>query len=154
MNHSRIAPLALVAATIAVVGCGSSSGSTTSLTSAQLRAKANPICIQANAALQPVYKITNFTAIPPAATKAAGEIRQASSELAGLKPPTSMEKDWKVVVSSYHTVATDINELGEHAKLTTKPDVAVIAKLASAQNLRTATAFKLGFNPGDGCRVY
>jgi hypothetical protein len=154
MNHSRIAPLALVAATIAVAGCGSSSGSTASLTSAQLIARANPICVQANAALQPVYKITKFPDIPPAAAKAAGEIRQDSNELTGLKPPTLMEKDWKVMVGSYQTVATDINELGEHAKLTTKPDVAVIAKLANAQNLRTAAAFRLGFNPGDGCRVY
>ncbi len=154
MNYSRIAPLALVAATLAVAGCGSSSGSTTSLTSAQLIAKANPICAQANAALQPVYKITKFPDIPPAAAKAASEIRQASSELASLKPPAAMEKDWKVVVSSYQTLATVIAELGEHAKLTTKPDVPVIAKLANDQNLRTATAFRLGFNVNGGCRRF
>ncbi|HTA96909.1 MAG TPA: hypothetical protein VK730_04635 [Solirubrobacteraceae bacterium] len=142
MKHTRIAPLVLGAATLMASGCGSS-GSQSSAPG-QVIVKANPICLHATEALAGLYKVSNFKDIPPAAAKTASEFRNASTELANLKPPASMTSDWKVIVDGYQTMATDIAELGEHAKVTTKPDVPVLAQLINAQHAIAVVASKRG----------
>lgn len=148
MKHTRIAPLILAAATLTASGCGSSAESQSLGT---LIAKADPICLHAIKTLPTLYNTSNFHEIPSVAATTAGAFKQASNELADLKPPASMASDWKVIVDGYQTMAGDIAELGEHAKRTTKPDVPVLGQLTNEQHAVAVVAFKRGVK---GCAIH
>jgi hypothetical protein len=100
------------------------------------------------ATLSSLYGVANFKDIPPAAMKTTSEFRNASTELANLKPPASLASDWRVIVDGYRTIAVDIGKLGEQAKTTTKLDVAVLAQLTNEQHAIVVVAYRRGIH---GC---
>jgi hypothetical protein len=155
MSYTRLAPLALAAAALAVAGCGKSSTSTTAATtaatqpaaaatsatstspavpvSAALRAKVNAICRRANAQYRSVNSVSQTQGLSPVATRVAAFYQHAATELASLQPPTALAGDWKTLVASYQTIAAKMAALGEYAKAASyKPPVAVVSELLRA----------------------
>jgi hypothetical protein len=149
MNHRHLGSLVLASALLAASGCGSSSSSP-KLTTNQLAAKAIPICVHLSAVMPALFKINDFKRIPAAASKAAAELRQGSSELDSLQPPASIADDWNAIVAGYRTLASDVSELGEHAKTTTKPDVPALAQLSQTEQAVSTTAHKTGITACSG----
>jgi hypothetical protein len=112
MGCTRLAAAALVAATVAASGCGSSSKP---LTRAELTAKADTICKSVTAKLASKTVKTQQD-IARVATELAGFEQSALAELSKLVPPAELESDWKQFVAGAQTLAENTAKLGEYAK--------------------------------------
>ncbi len=114
-------PLAAVLAT----GCGGT-GSTKTLTRAQLIAQADPICASASAkrkeARARLGKAASFaspqalTTIAKTAPGLAAYEREAVSKLGRLNAPTSLAHDWQSMLAGLQRLANDTAQLGAYAK--------------------------------------
>lgn len=104
---------ALVAATLAVSGCGGSSPKP--LTHAELIAKANAICktVSAKLATKTVKSVQDLVRIAP---ELASFEQTALTELSKLVPPADLESDWKTFVAGAEKLAENTAKLGEDVK--------------------------------------
>lgn len=124
MRSRKWVSIAVLGTTLAVSGCGGSSGDgSKSLTSAELVAKANPVCARITAKiayysnLKPANSkdLVSASAIASAAPQIAAVERAAQADLAKLTPPTAMAGDWKLMVADIGKIAQYTAQLGELA---------------------------------------
>ncbi|HEY5261468.1 MAG TPA: hypothetical protein VIJ33_05105 [Solirubrobacteraceae bacterium] len=104
---------ALVAAALALTGCGESSPKP--LTRAELTAKANAICKAVTAKL-PKKAAGSMQEIARLAGKLASSEQGALTELSKLVPPADLESDWKTFIADAEKLAENTAKLGEDAK--------------------------------------
>lgn len=161
MSYTRLVTLALATMALAAVGCGGSATHTSrsaspatsvahtapgeALTQAELIAKADPICARAIAVISAATSVNKRSAIPATATKAAAYAFRVSTELAVLTPPSSMVRDWRVIVMSYQKLARSIARLGESVKRGGKPSADIVAEFTGSQQERSVAAKRHGF---------
>jgi hypothetical protein len=105
--------MALVATTLAVSGCGSSSKP---LTRAELTAKADAICKTVTAKLASQKGINSQQDIARVAPELASFEQTALTGLSKLIPPAELANDWKQFVAGAQTLAENTAKLGEYAK--------------------------------------
>jgi hypothetical protein len=131
-------PTLLIAAVLAMAGCGGSSkdGAGTSATvtppnsgptatptaarvpsSANMVAAAEAICMRLNAALAAEHTtVPSLGAIAGAAAHRAAVEEAALSELAKLEPPTAIARAWRQMIAYRRTLASDLVELSQKAQ--------------------------------------
>jgi hypothetical protein len=144
MSRARFMGFVLAVTILPATGCGGSSGSPP-LTRSQLIAKADPICARVNAKFKTITDNTQAELADVAPGIAAAE-QQAATELANLTPPSSMAKNWTVIVNDFQIVAADVRKLSEDAKANNvKGETPSIASLTTAQHERAVAAGHSGF---------
>lgn len=108
-------------------------------------AKADPICAQANAKLREVFRIQHWDDIPAAAAAFATYAKHSSAEMMKLKAPSSIRGDWAAIIGGYQAIGQYVGEMGERAKVTKKPEAALVAKLTTTQGRLAVTGGRSGF---------
>jgi hypothetical protein len=115
MSRKRLAVLALAATTLAASGCGGSSKASTSLSKAELIAKADTICARVHAQ----YHANGYSttqSIARLAPRVAAYEHAGVAEMRKLSPPASMASDWKQILDAAQRIADDTAKLGQYAK--------------------------------------
>lgn len=141
MGCTRIAAVALAAATLAASGCGSSSKP---LTRAELTAKADTICktVTAKLASKTIKSQQDIARIAP---ELAGFEQAALADLGKLVPPAELEGDWKRFVAGAQTLAENTAKLGEYARSNNlKAAKGLILSSVAVQKQMVATAKRDG----------
>lgn len=144
MSRTQLAALALAATTLSATGCGESP-KTTTLTHAELIAKADPICARVNAkrASSTIRSREDYARLVP---PLAAYEQTAVAELGKLIPPASMASDWKQVVAGAQTLANNTAKLGEYAKANNlAASRTLFSTDAKAQEQMLAAAKRIGF---------
>lgn len=142
MSHTRVTVAVLTAATLAASGCGQS-GSAKTLSRAELIAKAEAICVRANAKLKLLERTKAATGLLEA-----GEYEQtATVELGKLTPPASMASDWREIVAADQTLARDTVKYAEYNKLHNRRELRLLIRAAGeVDHPMSATAKRDGLN--------
>lgn len=115
MSSRQIAALFATGIFTAVTGCGGSAGSRTTLTRAELIAKADAICGRVNQRreLVTIKKPQDFLTLLPAF---ATYERAAYAEFDKLTPPAALAGGWRELVLQAQTIARDTSTVGVYAK--------------------------------------
>lgn len=143
MSRTRLTALVIAATTTLATGCGKS---TSTLTEAQLRQKAEPICAGISAKLRTVTAAKKPQDVARTAAEFAAYTRGAAAELAKLAAPSSMRNDWKAIVAGYREAGGAIEELGREAIPTKgKPGTSDVTNFTNEQHYRIVTAQRDGF---------
>jgi exosome complex RNA-binding protein Csl4 len=173
MLHAYLAALALATTALAASGCGGSSSKTAStaaaassgittqastqtaaktesgkqLTSAQLIAAGDVICARLNAQLEATHIRANreLAVVLP---QAAAHEQAAAAELAGLVPPTTMARDWQLVVTEMRRASEDSVKLGDYVRtknIRTGKGTPLVAEINVALQRVGRTARRDGF---------
>lgn len=140
MGCTRLAAVALAAATLAASGCGSSKP----LTRAELTAKADTICktVTAKLASKTIKSQQDIARIAP---ELADFEQTALTDLGKLVPPAELESDWKQFVAGAQTLAENTAKLGEYAKSNNlKAAKGLILSSEAVQKQMVATAKRDG----------
>jgi hypothetical protein len=131
MMYARllVAAYAVIASTLAAIGCGSSSSTTTSSSSAKdptsahrtaevntMVAEANAICMRLNAKKGAAPPASTEQAVGRVAPKVAADERTAVAELRKLTPPATMASDWKQILADAETLTAGTARLGAYAQ--------------------------------------
>jgi hypothetical protein len=110
-----VVALTIAAATLLASGCGGSSGSSRSLTRAELTAKANAICRRVNARLTSSL-LRNPQELARIAPRMVTFEQTALTELTNLNPPASLANDWQQIVAGAETLVEDTARYSEDAR--------------------------------------
>jgi hypothetical protein len=101
---TRILPLAVVGAALALAGCGGSSGSSSS-SSADFTSQANAICASSGAQIVALPAPDNTASGQAASIQAQLPIEQAEvAKLKTLTPPSSQEATWKSTLAAEEAI--------------------------------------------------
>jgi len=145
MEHRRMIIATLAATALVASGCGGS-GSSKSLTSAELTAQANAICkgLHTQLAALSMNSANNNDVKEPAQIylHAAAFEHTMLAELEKLNPPASLADDWKQLVAGMGTLANDSTKYAEYTKAKNVSAAQTLATSFGAVKQRTHAAVR------------